>query len=141
MKKVLSFFGCAMLVAAMTVSCGQKNAEQTEDTVAPEAIENATEMTSNDVVAVDNSAMLAAAKEAGEKICECTKGDAASIESCMKSILEAGYADYAGNDEFAAAVRAEVDNCIKEKAKAVATEAANEGIKKGAEALAGAIKK
>ena len=85
--------------------------------------------------------MLAAAAEAGQKICECTKGDAASIESCMNSILEAGYAEYTGNEEFAAAVRAEIDNCIKAKATEAAKDAAKKGVKEGANAIANQLKK
>lgn len=139
MKKVLSFVGCALFVAAMAVSCGNNNqaAEDTlaEDTILTEAVEEIAP------VEADNSAMLAAAAEAGQKICECTKGDAASIESCMTSILEAGYADYTGNEEFAAAVRAEIDNCIKAKATEAAKDAAKKGVKAGANAIANELKK
>jgi hypothetical protein len=79
MKKVLSFVGCALFVAAMTVSCGNKNqaAEDTlaEDTILTEAVEEVAPIESE----ADNSAMSSAAPEAGQKICECTKGDASSI--------------------------------------------------------------
>jgi hypothetical protein len=140
MKKVLSFVGCALFVAAMTVSCGNKNqaAEDTlaEDTILTEAVEEVAPIESE----ADNSAMLAAA-EAGQKICECTKGDASSIESCMTSVLEAGYAQYSGNEEFAAAVRAEIENCVKDKATAAAKDAAQKGIKAGANAIADQLKK
>lgn len=141
MKKVLSFVGCALFVAAMTVSCGNKNqaAEDTlaEDTILTEAVEEVAPIESE----ADNSAMLAAAAEAGQKICECTKGDAASIESCMTSVLEAGYAQYSGNEEFAAAVRAEIENCVKDKATAAAKDAAQKGIKAGSNAIADQLKK
>ena len=43
MKKVLSFVGCALFVAAMTVSCGNKNQAAAdsiaEDTILTEAVE------------------------------------------------------------------------------------------------------
>jgi hypothetical protein len=141
MKKVFAFIGCALFVAAMTVSCGNNN-NAANDSVADtiEAAEPAAEPVEAAVEA-DNSAMLAAAAEAGQKICECTKGDATSIENCMKSVIEAGYQQYQGNDEFAAAVRAEIDNCIKAKVTNAAKDAANEGIKAGAKALSDAIKK
>lgn len=142
MKKVLSFVGCALFVAAMTVSCGNKNQAAAdsiaEDTILTEAVEEIATPAEGEA---DNSAMLAAAAEAGQKICECTKGDAASIESCMTSILEAGYAQYSGNEEFAAAVRAEIENCVKEKATAAAKDAAQKGVKAGANAIANQLKK
>ena len=139
MKKVLTFVGCALFVAAMTVACGHKTAEEAVDSTA-EAVEAvADECTAAPVeAAVENdadAAMLAAAKEAGQAICNCTKGDASSIESCMKSVLAASYAQYQGNDAFAAAVRSEINECIKAKATEKATEAVNEGVKAGAKEL------
>lgn len=129
MKKILSFVGCALFVAAMTVACGHKTAEEAVDSTVEATVEaaaccEATAETSCDA----NAAMLAAAKEAGQAICNCANGDAASIEKCMKSVLAAGYAEYQNNDAFTAAVKAEIDNCIKAKATAAATEAVNQGI-------------
>lgn len=139
MKKVLAFVSCAMFVAAMTVACGHKNAEAVEENV-EETVEEVAEAPVEAAVDAD-AAMLAAAKEAGQAVCNCTNGDATSIEKCMKSVIAAGYAEYQGNDAFTAAVRAEIDNCIKAKATAAAKDAANEGIKEGAKALSNALNK
>lgn len=140
MKKVLTFVGCALFVAAMSVACGHKTAEEAVDSTAETVEAVAEECAAAPVeAAVENdadAAMLAAAKEAGQAICNCTKGDASSIESCMKSVLAASYAQYQGNDAFAAAVRSEINECIKAKATEKATEAVNEGIKAGANELA-----
>ncbi len=142
MKKVLTFVSCALFVAAMSIACGHKTAEEAVDstveaTVVEEVAAPVEAAADNDV----DAAMLAAAKEAGQAICNCTKGDASSIESCMKSVLAAGYADYQGNEAFTAAVRNEINNCIKAKATEKATEVANEAIKAGASELAKQIKK
>ena len=137
MKKIMSFVACALFVAAMTVACGHKTAEEAVDSAAEATVEEAACCeAASEAASEADAAMLAAAKEAGQAICNCTKGDASSIESCMKSVLAAGYADYQGNEAFTAAVRAEIDNCIKAKATAAATEAVNEGIKAGANELA-----
>ena len=141
MKKVLAFVGCAMFVAAMTVACGHKNAEVVDTTVEETVEEVAVEAAPVEAAADADAAMLAAAKEAGQAVCNCTNGDATSIEKCMKSVLAAGYAQYEGNEAFTAAVRAEIDNCIKAKATAAAKDAANEGIKEGAKALSNALNK
>ena len=140
MKKIMSFVACALFVAAMTVACGHKTAEEAVDSTVEATVEEAAcceAAAANDA----DAAMLAAAKEAGQAICNCTNGDATSIEKCMKSVLAAGYADYEGNEAFTAAVRAEIDNCIKAKATDAATKAVNEGIKAGANELAKQIGK
>ena len=140
MKKIMSFVACALFVAAMTVACGHKTAEEAVDSTVEATVEEAACCDAAPVEAAADTeadaAMLAAAKEAGQAICNCTNGDATSIEKCMKSVLAAGYADYQGNDALAAAVRAEIDNCIKAKATDAATKAVNEGIKAGANELA-----
>lgn len=150
MKKALFFAAAALFVAGMTVSCGNKNVEEEvidtiDTTVVEEVVEEATEATAEVAEAaeatVDNAAMLAAAKEAGQAKCNCYKTDAASVEACIKSIISAKYAQYEGNTEFAKAMEAEYKACITAKAKAVATEAANQGIKEGAKALSNALNK
>lgn len=144
MKKVLSFFGAALFVAAMTVSCGNnKNAEaeevidETVETVAAEPSTASSEAT----VDMDRQAMLNAAIEAGRAKCNCYKKDAASVEACIKSILSQSYAAYEGNEEFKAAMEAEFNSCVKEKVADAAKDAANEVTKKGAEAISNALKK
>ena len=148
MKKVLSFFGAALFVAAMTVSCGNNNNEAT-DSVCDSTVENAAccdEQAAQPVEAVamtdaEHQAMLDAAAEAGRAKCNCYKTDAASVESCIKSILSQSYAAYQDNEEFKAAMEAEFNSCVKEKATAAIKDAANQGVKEGAKALAGALKK
>ena len=140
MKKVLSFVGCALFVAAMTVSCGHKNAEEAIDSTmetVEEAVEETnaaccTEATAN----VDRDAMLSAAREAGQAKCNCYKTDAASVESCIKSILAQSYAAYQDNEEFKAAMNDEFNKCVKEKATEAAKDAGDKAIKAGANALA-----
>ena len=144
MKKVLSFFGCALFVAAMTISCGHKTEEavdSTECTVEETATEAAApvEAAAATMSDAEHAAMLDAAREAGRAKCNCYKTDAASVESCIKSILTQSYAAYEGNEEFKTAMEAEYQNCIKEKATAAAKDVANQGIKEGAKALSNAL--
>lgn len=138
MKKVISILSCALFVAAMTVACGHKTAEAVDSAVEPTVEAAASECcekaAANECDA--DAALYAAAKEAGQAICNCTNGDATSIEKCMKSVIAAGYAQYEGNEKFSAAVRAEIDNCVKAKATEAVKNAANEGIKAGANELA-----
>ncbi|MBR1784321.1 MAG: hypothetical protein IJ760_02650 [Bacteroidales bacterium] len=147
MKKVLSFIGAAAIVAAMTVACNHKAAETADTTACCEKTEqcceqkDAVESAATSESDNDASAMLAAAKEAGQAICNCTNGDAASIENCMNSVLAASYAQYEGNTEFSAAVKAEIENCVKAKATEAAKDAVSEGVKAGANALAKEIAK
>lgn len=148
MKKVLSFVGAALFVAAMTVSCGNNNTEAT-DSVCDSTVENAAccdEQAAQPVEAVamtdaEHQAMMDAAAEAGRAKCNCYKTDAASVESCIKSILSQSYAAYQDNEEFKAAMEVEFNSCVKEKATAAIKGAANEGIKEGAKALSNALKK
>lgn len=145
MKKVLSFVGCALFVAAMTVSCGNNNqaAEDTlaEDTILTEAVEEVAPVEATEMSEADHQAMLDAAAEAGRAKCNCYKTDAASVESCIKSILSETYAAYEGNEEFKAAMEEEYNNCIKEKATAAAKEAGDKAVKEGAKAIANQLKK
>lgn len=143
MKKFLSFVGCALFVAAMTVSCGHKNAEEAVDSTEC-AVEEAVEAVAPVEAAAEtatmsdaeHAAMLDAAREAGRAKCNCYKTDAASVESCIKSILQQSYAAYENNEEFKATMEEEFNSCVKEKATAAVKDAANEGIKAGASALA-----
>lgn len=148
MKKVLSFVGAALFVAAMTVSCGNNNTEAT-DSVCDSTVENAAccdEQAAQPVEAVamtdaEHQAMMDAAAEAGRAKCNCYKTDAASVEACIKSILSESYAAYQDNEEFKAAMEAEFNNCVKEKATAAIKEKADEGIKAGAKAISESLKK
>ncbi|MBR6843506.1 MAG: hypothetical protein IKM79_00240 [Bacteroidales bacterium] len=139
MKKVLSFIGCAMFVAAMTVSCSQKAAETNDSvcdsTVENAVVENAVEQVAPEMTDAEHAAMLDAAREAGRAKCNCYKTDAASVESCIKSILSSQYAAYENNQEFLAAMDEEFNSCVKEKATEVTKKAVDEGVKAGAKAL------
>lgn len=153
MKKVFTFISCVLFVATMSISCSNKKAEEkTTDSIADTtAAVAAVDTTAKAAAAptsatpVDNSAMLAAAKEAGRAKCECYKKDAASVESCIRSIISAKYAEYQGNTEFTAAMNAEYKSCIKEKATAAASKAAtkagNAAVKEGSKAISNALNK
>ena len=143
MKKVLSFVGCALFVAAMAISC-KNNQEAATDTLAEDTtVMNAVEEVApiEEMSEADHQAMLDAAAEAGRAKCNCYKTDAASVESCIKSILSESYAAYEGNEEFKAAMEAEYNNCIKEKVSAAAKEAGDKAVKEGAKAIANQLKK
>ena len=144
MKKVLSFIGCAIFVAAMAVSCGPKNTETTDvDSTETAVVDNPVEQVapSTGMSDAEHQAMLDAAREAGRAKCNCYKTDAASVESCIKSILSETYAAYEGNEEFQAAMEEEYNNCIKEKVSAAAKEAGDKAVKEGAKAIANQLKK
>lgn len=141
MKKVLSFLGCAMFVAAMAVSCGQKNTETTDtiDSTQPECVapDEAVQQVAPaaEMSDAEHAAMLDAAREAGRAKCNCYKTDAASVEKCIKSILDANYAAYQNNEEFIATMNDEFNSCVKEKAAEATKQAVNDGVKAGAKAL------
>ncbi len=143
MKKVLSFIGCALFVAAMAVSCKNNQEAATDSLVDDTTVMNAVEEVApiEEMSEADHQAMLDAAAEAGRAKCNCYKTDAASVESCIKSILSESYAAYEGNEEFKAAMEAEYNNCIKEKVSAAAKEAGDKAIKEGAKAITNQLKK
>ena len=130
MKKVISFLGCALFVAAMTVSCGNSN-ENTDsaavDSAATTVEEQATP--SEQTATVDNSARQQAIAEAAEKICNCASGDKTKIQNCLKEVINTGYAAYKDDQDFADAVYEQALQCAVEKA-------ANKAIEKGTEKLA-----
>ena len=143
MKKVLSFIGCAIFVAAMTISCGHKNQEEAVDSMIDSAatVENAVEQVAPEMSDAEHAAMIDAAIAAGQAKCNCYKTDAASVESCIKSILAQSYAAYQDNEEFKAAMEEEFNSCVKAKATAAVKDAANEGIKAGANELSKKLSK
>ena len=142
MKKIFSFVGCALFVAAMSVSCGNKTAEATDsvvDTASVEEVVDQPAVAETEAPAMsdaEHAAMLDAAREAGRAKCNCYKKDAASVEACIKSILAQSYAAYENNEEFKTVMEEEFNSCVKEKAKTAAKEAANEGAKAAANAIA-----
>lgn len=146
MKKVLSFIGCAMFVAAMTVSCGQKNTETTdttEATVEEAVVENPVEQVAPaaEMSDAEHAAMLDAAREAGRAKCNCYKTDPSSVEQCIKSILSESYAAYENNEEFKTVMNEEFNGCVKEKATEATKKAVDDGVKAGAKALSDKLNK
>ncbi len=130
MKKVISFLGCALFVAAMTVSCGNNN-ENTDSTAVEntETVEEQAAAPAEQTATVDNSARQAAIAEAAEKICNCASGDKSKIQECLKSVISTGYSAYQDDKEFADAVYEQALKCAVEKA-------ATKAVEKGTEKLA-----
>ncbi len=144
MKKVLSFVGCALFVAAMTVSCGNNNTEAT-DTIDSTAVEAAEEQPAEAVEAATecdaDAAMMAAAQQAAEEICNCASADKTKIAACMKQIIATSYQAYQNNDKFVKAVEQGVGECAMNKAKAKVAEEANKAVDKAAEKAADELSK
>ncbi len=145
MKKVLSFIGCAIFVAAMTVACGHKNQEEAIDSVNDSTIENAVEQVapaeSCTMSDAEHAAMIDAAIAAGQAKCNCYKKDAASVEACINSILTESYAAYKDNEEFQARMNEEFESCVKSKVADATKEAVNQGVKAGAKAISEKLNK
>lgn len=131
MKKVMSFIGCALFVAAMTVACGgnTENTDSTDSLNNAEVVETETPAPADQEATVDNSAREAAIAEAAEKICNCASGDKSKIQECLKSVISTGYAAYQNDKDFTNAVYEKALKCAVEKA-------ANKAIEKGTEKLA-----
>lgn len=144
MKKVLSFVGAALFVAAMTVSCGNNNNEAT-DTIDSTAVEAAEEQPAEAVEAATecdaDAAMMAAAQQAAEEICNCASADKTKIAACMKQIIATSYQAYQNNDKFVKAVEQGVGECAMNKAKAKVAEEANKAVDKAAEKAAEELSK
>lgn len=141
MKKALFFVSCAAFVAAMTISCNNNQpAEEIEDSVVIEDVEEVAAPVEEAVEAatteIDKTAMLSAAREAGQAKCNCYKTDAASVEACIRSILSEKYAQYQNDAEFKAAMDAEFNNCVKAKAADATKKVADKAISEGANAIA-----
>lgn len=131
MKKIISFVGCALFVAAMTVSCGNNNEnnDSIADSANTEVAEEQAAAPAEQTATVDNSAREQAIAEAAEKICNCASGDKTKIQECLKSIISTGYAAYQDDKAFTDAVYNKALKCAVEKA-------ASKAIEKGTEKLA-----
>ena len=144
MKKTALFLGCALFVAGMIFSCGNNNAEATEeDTTAntEEEVkaEEAPAPEATAPVATSKEEILSKAREAGQAKCNCYKTDVASVEKCFQAILDQTYAAYKNDADFQAEMKAEYNRCIKGKVQDAAKEATNKAIKEGAKATSEAI--
>lgn len=135
MKKVFLFFASAAICAVMA-SCGG-NAEATDttntDTTACEQNEVA-----DPAAECNNDARQAAIMDAAQQICNC--GD---VLNCVNTVIDQSFAQYANDEEFKAAVKAEAEKCIAnkvkdaavDKTKEVAKDAAKKGVEEGLKAL------
>ncbi len=142
MKKVLSFIGCAIFVAAMSISCGHKNQEEAVDSMIDTTIEeNAVQQVAPEMSDAEHAAMIDAAIAAGQAKCNCYKTDAASVEACINSILTESYAAYKDNEEFQARMNEEFESCVKGKVADATKQAVNEGVKAGAKAISEKLNK
>jgi hypothetical protein len=139
MKKVLSFVGAALFVAAMTVSCGNNNTEATDtiDSTAVEVVDEPAAAVEEVSAPVDNNARDLAIAEAAEKICNCASGDKTKLQECLKSIISTGYAAYKDDKSFTDAVYEKALKCAAEKA---ATTAVDKVTDKAAEELSKKLK-
>ena len=136
MKKVFLFLASAMICAAMAACGGNTEAEDTTniDTVAIDE----TEVNNAACADVNNDARQAAIMDAAQQICNC--GD---VLNCVNTVIDQSFAQYAEDEEFKAAVKAEAEKCIAnkvkdaavEKTKEVAKDAAKKGVEEGMKAL------
>ncbi|MBO7624582.1 MAG: hypothetical protein J6S82_04655 [Bacteroidales bacterium] len=139
MKKGLFLFASMLFAAAIAVSCGNKNNEEeveAEDSTAVEATVTDEPVAAEAAApAVNKEEVLSKAREAGRAKCNCYQTDPASVENCIRAILEQSYAAYKDDADFQAEMKAEFDRCVKEKATEAGKKAADEGVKKAAGAI------
>ena len=139
MKKGLFLFASMLFAAAIAVSCGNKNNEEeleAGDSTAVEATVTDEPVAAEAAApAVNKEEILSKAREAGRAKCNCYQTDPASVEACIKAILEQTYAAYKDDADFQAEMKAEFDRCVKEKATEAGKKAADEGVKKAAGAI------
>ena len=127
MKKGLFLFASMLFAAAIAVSCGNKNTEEEVNAEDSTAVEEATVTETNveaAAPAVNKEEILSKAREAGRAKCNCYQTDPASVEACIKAILEQSYAAYKDDADFQAEMKAEFDRCVKEKATEAGKKAA-----------------
>ena len=138
MKKGLFLFASMLFAAAIAVSCGNKNNEEeveAGDSTSVEATTDEPVAAEAAAPAVNKDEILSKAREAGRAKCNCYQTDPASVEACIKAILEQSYAAYKDDADFQAEMKAEFDRCVKEKATEAGKKAADEGAKKAANAI------
>ena len=136
MKKVVLFLTSAMICAAMAACGGNTEAEDTT-AIDSNAIEQNEVATAAECDA-NNDARMQAIMDAAQQICNC--GD---VLNCVNTVIDQSFAQYANDDEFKAAVKAEAEKCIAnkvkdaavDKTKEVAKDAAKKGVEEGLKAL------
>lgn len=143
MKKVMSFLGAALFVAAMTVSCGNNNTEVADTAAIEEAVEETAQPAAVEAAAESDAdaEMMAAIQKAVDEICNCASSDKGQIASCMKQILATSYQAYQDNDKFVNAVKEGVGQCAMDKAKAKAAAEVNKAVDKAADKAAEELSK
>ena len=137
MKKVFLFLASAMICAAMTACGGNNEAEEANtDSTAIEQTE--VNEPAKECCEANNDARQQAIMEAAKQICNC--GD---VLNCVNTVIDQSFAQYAEDEEFKAAVKAEAEKCIAnkvkdaavDKTKEVAKDAAKKGVEDGLKAL------
>ena len=137
MKKVLLFFASAMICAAMA-ACGGNNEAEDTNAIDSAAIDQTEVAAPAQCDAADNDARQKAIMDAAQQICDC--GD---VLNCVNTVIDQSFAQYAQDEEFKAAVKAEAEKCIAnkvkdaaiDKTKEVAKDAAKKGVEEGMKAL------
>ena len=127
MKKVFLFFASAAICAVMA-SCGG-NAEATDTTNTDTTACEQTEVAAPAAECTDanNDARQAAIMDAAQQICNC--GD---VLNCVNTVIDQSFAQYANDEEFNAAVKAEAEKCIANKVKDAAVDKTKEVAKDAA---------
>ncbi len=104
---------CVAMAACGGAACGGNNteAENNDSTAAcSEKIESAVSAESPSRSRSNN--LQAAIMDAAQQVCDC-----GNLDECLNTIIEQNFADYADDEEFIAAVKAEVEKCIDNKRK------------------------
>ena len=123
MKKVFLFLASAMICAAM-VACGNNNGEaveNTDPTTDETVINDEQPATTVENTADADAARQQAIMDAAQQICNC--GD---VLNCVNTVIDQSFAQYAQDEEFKAAVKAEAEKCIANKVKDAAVDKAKE---------------
>ena len=137
MKKVFLFLSSAVICAFMAACGGNTEAEDTT-AIDSTAIEQTEVEQPAACCEADNDARQKAIMDAAQQICDC--GD---VLNCVNTVIDQSFAQYANDEEFKAAVKAEAEKCIAnkvkdvavEKTKEVAKDAAKKGVEEGLKAL------
>ena len=138
MKKVFLFLSSAVICAFMAACGGNTEAEDTT-AIDSTAIEQTEVEQPAACCEADNDARQKAIMDTAQQICDC--GD---VLNCVNTVIDQSFAQFAQDEEFKAAVKAEAEKCIANKVKKaavnktkeVAKDAAQDAAKKGMEQFA-----
>ena len=138
MKKVFLFLASAMICAAMAACSGNNTEAEDTNAIDSTAIEQTEVEQPAACCEADNDARQKAIMDAAQQICDC--GD---VLNCVNTVIDQSFAQYAQDEEFKAAVKAEAEKCIAnkvkdaaiDKTKEVAKDAAKKGVEEGMKAL------